>query len=226
MIIPLIVTLDGPAGVGKSTLAGRVAAALGIAYLDSGAMFRILAFFLGEQGMTLPASELAVRLQAFQFSLAGRGSSTVLACNGRAAGPEIRTEAVGMLASRLAVLPEVRSAMKTAQQALGRQFSLVAEGRDMGSVVFPDAPHKFFLDASPEVRALRRYQQLLEAGTPQDLAGLAEQIRQRDEQDRNRSLAPLRPADGAVVIDTSDLGIDEAFQVIMRHINSTGARLE
>ena len=216
MTTALIVTLDGPAGVGKSTLAKRAATALGIAYLDTGAMFRTLACLLGEQGTQLTGPELAARLGAFQFSLAGVGDTTVLSCNGRPTGPEIRTEAVGMLAARLAALPEVRDALKAAQQALGKQFSLVAEGRDMGSVVFPNAPHKIFLDASPEVRALRRYRQLLEAGTPQDLASLTEQIRQRDELDRNRPIAPLRPADDAVIIDTSSLNIDGVFEAIMR----------
>ncbi len=218
MSVPFIVTLDGPAGVGKSTLAKRVATALGIAYLDTGAMFRTLARGLGEEGLALPGPELTKRLAAFSFSLSGSGGDTVLACNGTPVGQEIRTEAVGLLAARLAAIPEVRAALKAAQQALGRQFSLVAEGRDMGTEIFPKASRKIFLEASPEVRALRRFHQLEEAGTPQDIASLTEQIRQRDELDRNRPIAPLRPAAGALIIDTSALDIEGVFAAIMQRV--------
>ncbi len=213
-----IVTLDGPAGVGKSTLARRVAQALGIAYLDTGAMFRTIALQLGQEGLAASPAVREKALSALRFSLAGRGEHTVLSCNGAAAGPEIRTETIGMLASRYAALAEVRAYLKTAQQELGKQFSLVAEGRDMGTAIFPAAPHKFFLDARPEIRAERRVQQLRESGQDADPATVTEQIRQRDELDRNRAIAPLRPADDAVVVDTSDLDIDGVFDAIIRHI--------
>jgi cytidylate kinase len=215
MTAQIVVTLDGPAGVGKSTLAKRVAEALGLAYLDTGAMFRTIAFILGD----MAENELKTALQGLRFSLSGTGNASVLACNGQPAGPTIRTEAVGLLAARLAALPVVREALKNAQRNLGREFPLVAEGRDMGSVIFPGAPFKFFLNANPEVRALRRYRQLMESGTPQDLASLTEQIRQRDEMDKNRPIAPLKPADDAVIIDTSAMNIDRVFQTIMDRIS-------
>lgn len=210
-----IITLDGPAGVGKSTLAKRIAERLGIAYLDTGAMFRTIAKNFGPQGLDLPERELEQRLAHLRFSLAGSGAGTALFCNGVTSGQEIRTEAVGMLASRYAALPVVRACLKSAQQELGRSYDLVAEGRDMGTSVFPDAPYKFFLDASPETRAARRVRQLAEQGEHEDMAVVAERIRQRDELDRNRPIAPLKPADDAHVIDTSSLGVDETLNTIL-----------
>ncbi len=212
---PAIVTLDGPAGVGKSTLAKRAAKALGFAYLDTGAMFRTIALGLGSQSPWPEGPALALRLRDFSFSLQGSGEDTELLCNGAAMGTAIRTEEAGLLASRAAKLPEVREFLKEAQQRLGAAFSLVAEGRDMGTVVFPAARCKIFLDASPEVRAMRRFLQLREMNQPCDLAELTEQIRLRDEADRTRALAPLRPADDARVIDTSDKDIDAVFAAIM-----------
>lgn len=213
-----IITLDGPAGVGKSTIAKRVAEHCGIAYLDTGAMFRIIAKTLGPENVALPEDALARKLGALAFSLAGSGRETTLACNGVVAGQEIRTEAVGKLASDYAVLPAVRAYLKTAQQELGKAYSLVAEGRDMGTAVFPGAPYKFFLDATPEVRARRRVRQLAENGVIEDAATVERQIRERDDQDRNRPIAPLKPADDAVIVDTSELDIDQVFQTIIDKI--------
>ena len=213
-----IITIDGPAGVGKSTIAKKVAVALGIAYLDTGAMFRTLALRLGQEGLGLPEQELAVRTGALAFSLALSGDETALACNGATVGEEIRTETVGMLASRYAALPVVRSWLKKAQRDLGQRYSLVAEGRDMGTVVFPAAPYKFFLDATPETRARRRVHQLALSGVMEDLAEVTRRIRERDEQDRGRSIAPLRPAVDAIVIDTSALTLEDVFAEIMRRM--------
>lgn len=211
----MIVTLDGPAGVGKTTLAKKLAQALGCAYLDTGAMFRAVAFMLGPDAWEMPENDLAQALQDIRFSLEGSGEATQLLVNGRGVSDEIRTEAVGMRASKLATLPVVRRFLKTAQQKLGRETSLVAEGRDMGSVVFPLAEYKFFLEASPEERGRRRYKQLLQMGTPADLDRITEQIRLRDEQDRNRAAAPLKPADDAVIIDNTELDADQVFERIM-----------
>lgn len=210
-----IITIDGPAGVGKSTLSKRVAAHAGVACLDTGAMFRVIAKRLGAAGLALSPADLEGELEKLSFSLSGAGYDTALACNGIVAGEEIRTEEVGALASEFAQLPPVRAYLKKAQQALGKEYALVAEGRDMGTAVFPEAKYKFFLNASAEVRALRRVNQLRESGLEADLATITAQIKERDERDRNRAIAPLKPADDAMIIDTSVLTADGVFETIL-----------
>lgn len=212
---PLIVTLDGPAGVGKSTLAARLAGELGIAFLDTGAMFRAAAYVLGEGAWDWKQGLLQEKLGEFEFTLFGSGRDTMLLLNGKPLPAEIRGETAGRWASQLAVVPSVRAYMKMAQIFLGRTTSLVAEGRDMGTVVFPGARRKFFLDADPDERARRRCRQLEEQGKPADFAAIAASIRQRDEQDRNRTIAPLKPADDAVVVDTTSLTEDEVLEKVL-----------
>jgi cytidylate kinase len=216
----IIVTLDGPAGVGKTTLAQDTAEAFGLAYLDTGAMFRATARQLGEGAWELEPEELRARMAGLHFELAGVGRQSRLLLNGHALSPDIRSEEVGLWASNLATLPVVREFQKAAQQAIGRDRSLVAEGRDMGTVVFPHAAHKFFLDATPEERALRRHRQLAAMGRKADLDALAGQIRRRDEQDRGRAVAPLRPAPDALVIDTTNLTKEQVFDRIQVEIRS------
>lgn len=221
---PLIVTLDGPAGVGKTTLARRLAGVLGIAYLDSGAMFRCLGLKLGSSVGQISEVELKKMAASLNFSLHGSGEETVLCCNGNPVGEEVRTEEVGMLAARVATEPAVREVLRKAQQSLGEQTSLVAEGRDMGTVVFPNAVFKFFLDARPEVRASRRCSELAARGCPCELDVLVRQIRERDALDRNRTIAPLRPARDAVVLDTSNLDVDGVLAKLLEHIESSKSR--
>lgn len=219
-----IITLDGPAGVGKSTLAKRLATILGIPYLDTGAMFRTIALRLGPGAETLPEDELRARCNAFRFKLQGGGEGSVLLCNDVPVGCEIRTEEVGRLASRLATSTVVRDYLKEAQRSLG-ESGLVAEGRDMGTVVFPTARFKFFLDARPEVRGMRRFEELQAKGEPADLAQITEMIRQRDDMDRNRAVAPLKPAADAVIVDTSDLDIDGVLKVLTDTVAASSERI-
>lgn len=219
-----IITLDGPAGVGKSTLAKRLATILGIPYLDTGAMFRTIALRLGPGAETLPEDELRARCNAFRFKLQGGGEDSVLLCNDVPVGREIRTEEVGRLASRLATSTVVRDYLKEAQRSLG-ESGLVAEGRDMGTVVFPTARFKFFLDARPEVRGMRRFEELQAKGEPADLAQITEMIRQRDDMDRNRAVAPLKPAADAVIVDTSDLDIDGVLKVLTDTVAASSERI-
>ncbi|HML61762.1 (d)CMP kinase [Solidesulfovibrio sp.] len=215
-----IVTIDGPAGAGKTSVSRRAAGRLGLAYLDTGAMFRALALALGPGGHTLPEGEIAARLAAMTFSLAGSGAETVLLVDGAPLPDAARTEEVGGWASDLAVLPVVREILRRAQQALGQRADLLAEGRDMGTVVFPEAARKFFLTASPEVRASRRERQLTALGKPADYAAILDAIRRRDEQDIHRAASPLVPADDALIIDTSELSED---MVVDRIVSAASA---
>ena len=217
-----VVTLDGPAGVGKTTLARRMAESLGLAYLDTGAMFRCIALKLGPGAEKLPEGDLRERCAQWVFTLGGMGQQSTLFCNGVAVRGEVRTEEVGMLAARIATVPAVRDILRQTQRAIGEMSPLVAEGRDMGTVVFPDARFKFFLDAAPEVRAMRRLRDLEERGEAAELTSLTEQIRQRDALDRNRAVAPLRPAPDALIVDTSQLDIEGVLGVMLHHINVHG----
>lgn len=221
MSVPVI-TLDGPAGVGKTTLAKRMADSLNVSYMDTGAMFRCWALKLGAGAEHLPEEDLRQQCAAWPFTLTGSGAGTTLVCAGQPVRHEVRTEAVGMLAARLATVPTIRDLLKEAQQAMGAHIPLVVEGRDMGTVVFPQARFKFFLDASPEVRAMRRLRELEQRGERPELSELTGQIRQRDSLDRNRAVAPLRPAADAVLVDTSTLDIDGVLGVMMHHISVHG----
>jgi len=219
---PRIITLDGPAGVGKSTMARRLAESLGLAYLDTGAMFRAVAWKLGAAAEILDGPTLSGAVAAMRFDLEGQGAATALLLDGnRLCDGQLRTEVVGLAASTLAKRPEIRLPLKEAQQRIGQLRSLVAEGRDMGTVVFPLARPKFFLDATAEERARLRFLQLVGQGVdPGDFQDLVEAIRKRDDQDRNREHAPLKPAPEAVVIDTTSLSQEEVFQALLQEVES------
>ena len=217
-----IVTLDGPAGVGKSTLARRLAVALAIPYLDTGAMFRRLALAL-RGNADISERKMRAVFAGLDFTLRSENGESRLLCKGMPVGDEIRTEHVGLWAARIAGDAVVRKILKEAQRAMGACSSLVAEGRDMGTEVFPDARCKFFLDAGPDVRALRRLKDLEMRGEKHQLAVLAASIRERDAMDRERTIAPLRPAADALIVDTSALDIEGVFAVLMEHVERKAA---
>ncbi len=217
-----IITIDGPAGVGKSTLAKAMACALQWPYLDTGAMFRAMALRLGPGAESLPEAELAARCGQIHFALEKSRDGVSLFCNGNLIGDEIRTETVGKMASLIATNPVVRECLKKAQRAIGESTCLVAEGRDMGTVVFPQARFKFFLDASPEIRAERRCRELVAQGQSADVQAIAAQIYERDVLDRNRAVAPLCAAEDAKLIDTSYLSIDEVLATMLAAVQAGG----
>ena len=212
-----VITIDGPGGSGKGTLAGMLAARLGWHLLDSGALYRLLALAAQNHGADLTNEEMLTGLAAHldvQFIAAEGDQEQRTVLEGEDVSRAIRTETIGAGASRVAALPAVRQALLARQQAFREAPGLVADGRDMGTVVFPDAQLKIFLTASPEIRAERRYRQLLEKGETASLAGLLDEINARDERDMNRSIAPLRPADDAILIDSSHMSIENVLETV------------
>lgn len=212
-----VITIDGPGGSGKGTLAGMLAARLGWHLLDSGALYRLLALAAHNHGADLTNEEMLTGLAAHldvQFIAAEGDQEQRTVLEGEDVSRAIRTETIGAGASRVAVLPAVRQALLARQQAFREMPGLVADGRDMGTVVFPDAQLKIFLTASPEIRAERRYRQLLEKGETASLAGLLDEINARDERDMNRSIAPLRPAEDAILIDSSHMSIENVLETV------------
>ena len=219
-----IVTIDGPSGAGKSTISKLLAARLQYTYLDTGAMYRVVGLQVERAGLDIKAGDarkkLAQLLESLDMTLASgeEGEETRAFLHGEDVSEVIRTPEIAMVASRVSAEPEVRKKLTEMQRAIGNKGAIVAEGRDMGTVVFPQATHKFFLDASPEERARRRQKQLLEKGQKVNYAVLLEQIRKRDRDDSSRSLAPLKPAADAIVIDSSRMSIDEVVSYMLQTV--------
>lgn len=205
-----VVTIDGPSGSGKSTVSKALALKLNYNYLDTGAMYRAFAFEVLSKGFENNRKKYIELLKDFQikFHYNDDGSQRVI-CNGKDVSDLIRTPEVSMWASTISKEKEVREKMGYLQRKMGEAGKLVAEGRDMGTIIFKDAFAKFFLFATPEVRALRRFKELLEKNISTDYEEVLEDIKRRDEQDSNRDIAPLKPADDAVLIDSSKLTVEE-----------------
>ncbi|MBM7060843.1 (d)CMP kinase [Pseudomonas sp. UL073] len=216
-----VIAIDGPSGSGKGTVAGLLAKRLGWNLLDSGALYRLLAFAARNHGVDLTNEEALKLLAAHldvQFVAAGPGQSQSIILEGEEVTDAIRNEQVGAGASQVAALPAVREALLQRQRAFLEAPGLVADGRDMGTVVFPDAPLKIFLTASAEERARRRYLQLKGKGQDVNLASLLDEIRERDERDMQRAVAPLKPAPDAIQLDSTELSIEQVLECIMSEV--------
>lgn len=221
-----IITVDGPSGTGKGTVCSYLAARLGWHLLDSGAIYRVLGHAALCEGIPLADGERLARLAGrldLNFRQAGGDIRAILA--GDDVTDAIRTEEAGAAASQVASLPEVRAALLDNQRAFCRLPGLIADGRDMGTVVFPAARLKLYLTASPEERAKRRYNQLKQKGIGVNLHGLSTDIRQRDARDEGRAISPSRPAPDAIVIDTTNLDAGEVCDRVVSLVQSTFHKL-
>ena len=217
-----VITLDGPGGSGKRTISQRLAQQLGWHYLDSGALYRLLACAAARDGVALDDVDglvaLAGRIHA-EFRTDDSGEQCVL-LDGKPVTAELRTEQAGSAASQVAALPPVRVALLDWQRRYRQPPGLVADGRDMGTVVFPDASLKIFLTASPEERALRRYNQLKDIGKNVSLEEVTAEVRARDERDCSRDVSPLVAAADAVELDNTGLGIEETVTKVLERVHS------
>jgi len=207
-----VIAIDGPSASGKGTVAQRVAASLGLHYLDSGALYRLVGLAASQTGVAFDDEAGLARLAG---GLPARFQGDEILLENKDVTNEIRTEAMSVAASLVAALPAVRTALLARQRAFRQAPGLVADGRDMGSVVFPDAVLKVYLTASPEVRAERRYKQLMDKGMSANLAALLQELRQRDARDSGRAVAPLQKGADAVELDTTGLSVESAVSKVL-----------
>jgi cytidylate kinase len=216
-----VITIDGPSGAGKGTVAKIVAEQLGWNFLDSGAIYRVLSVAVQHHNINVEEEEAIIPLASHldvEFKIVDDGEPRIL-LEGEDVTHTIRTEEVGAVASKIAAFPRVREALLRRQRAFKQMPGLLADGRDMGTVVFPDAPVKVFLTASAEERAQRRMIQLQQKGLDVNIGRLLADIRQRDERDQNRSVAPLVPAKGALLVDSTELTIEQVVEKILMFAN-------
>ena len=218
-----IITIDGPSGSGKSTISKLLAARMNYAFLDTGAMYRAVGFKVEKSGIVETDSEaLGALLNGLDLELIPDSGDTRVILDNEDISDAIRSAHMGLVASRVSAIPLVREKLTDLQRKLGAKGSVVTEGRDMGTVVFPDARHKFYLDASPEERARRRTEQLKEKGQHALYSEIFAQITKRDHDDSSRDLSPLKPAEDAIIIDSSKMGIDEVVSFMLNSIKHGG----
>lgn len=213
------VAIDGPSGAGKSSLAKRLAADLGYVYVDTGAMYRSIGLYAVRQGVDLhDADAVAALLPGIQLDIRLVEGTQHVYLNGEDVSEAIRAEEIGMAASAVSAHPQVRAFLLETQRGLAANQNVLMDGRDIGTVVLPQATVKIFLTASAEARAQRRCKELQEKGQPAELETVLADIRQRDYQDTHREVAPLKQADDAILVDTSDIDFDQSFAVLKRTI--------
>ncbi len=222
-IVPVI-CLDGPSGVGKGTACLAVAKQLGWHILDSGSLYRITALqvarsFPDKEVSSLNDKQLTDIIDNLKISYIEKNNQLTILLGDEDISEAIRAEKIGEKASQIAVIPAVRAALLERQRDFSQPPGLVADGRDMGTVVFPDSPLKFYLTATAEERAQRRYKQLKDKGIDVNLSSLVDDLRQRDERDMNRDAAPLKPASDAIIIDTSSLSVEQVTNEVMQQVN-------
>ena len=210
------IAIDGPAGSGKSTVARRVAEKLGLLYLDSGAMYRAVTVLAIRSGLAADSPKLIAQVKACRIEFTDNGKAILL--NTEDVSLEIRTPAVNTFVADVAKIPEIRCEIVKHQQRIGREGSIIAEGRDLTTIVFPNADFKFYLDASVRERAKRRLAELQAQNVDTTLASVEAEIKTRDEKDRTRAHSPLRTADDALIVDTTDKTIDEVVNFIIAQV--------
>lgn len=221
----LVIAIDGPSGAGKSTIARRLAQRLGYKQIDTGAMYRAVAYLISRAGIDLGnPQELEHFCRAIDIRLECCDGAQRVIANGEDVSDHIRTPEMSLLTSRISALQPVREAMMRAQRKMGAAGGVVLEGRDIGTVVFPDADLKFYLDASPEERGRRRYLELTAKGEQVTLEETIQAVSHRDDQDKKRDIAPLRQAEDAILIDSSGVSVDGVLNLMEAAFHARSAK--
>ena len=210
------IAIDGPSGAGKSSLAKAVAKALGIVYVDTGALYRTIGYYVTQKGLD-PKDAVAVEsvLPEIRIALKFENGTQYVYLNGENLGDKIRRPEISMAASAVSAIPAVRAFLLETQKSIARTHSVIMDGRDIGTVILPEADVKIFLFASDEARAMRRTKELEEKGMPANYEDVLREMRQRDAQDRGREVAPAVPADDAIMFDNSDLTVEESVEKLL-----------
>ena len=221
------VAIDGPSGAGKSSLARRCAAALGFLYVDTGAIYRTVGLAVSRRGVDRKdEAAVAAILPELTIRMGYVDGEQRMYCNGEDVSSQIRLPEISLCASDVSALPAVRAYLLEMQRRLAREDRVIMDGRDIGTVVLPDAPLKIYLTASAEARAERRMKELLAKGVETDFATVLREILQRDEQDMNREVAPLRRAEDAVLVDTTEIDFDQSYELLCRIIREAMEKAE